>query len=46
LTACITDPYTGQSTISNTAKGGGIGAVVGAGAETLFGGNDLKKVNL
>jgi len=42
LTACITDPYTGQSTVSNTAKGGGIGAVVGAGAGTLFGGNDLK----
>ncbi|PPC91706.1 MAG: flagellar motor protein MotB [Methylobacter sp.] len=41
LTACMTDPYTGQSTISNTAKGGGIGAAVGAGAGTLFGGNDL-----
>ena len=42
LTACITAPYTGQSTLGNTAKGGGIGAVVGAGAGTLFGGNDLK----
>jgi outer membrane protein OmpA-like peptidoglycan-associated protein len=42
LTDCITDPYTGQSTLSNTAKGGGIGAAVGAGAGTLFGGNDLK----
>ena len=42
LTACITDPYTGGSTISNTAKGGGLGAVAGAGAGTLFGGNDLK----
>ena len=42
LTACITDPNTGQSTVSNTAKGGGLGAVVGAGAGTLFGGNDLK----
>lgn len=41
LTACMTDPYTGQSSISNTAKGGGIGAAVGAGAGTLFGGNDL-----
>jgi outer membrane protein OmpA-like peptidoglycan-associated protein len=46
LTACITDPSTGQSTISNTAKGGGIGAVVGAGAGTLFGGNDLKNAGL
>jgi outer membrane protein OmpA-like peptidoglycan-associated protein len=46
LTACITDPYTGQSTISNTAKGGGLGAVVGAGAGTLFGGNDLKNAGL
>jgi outer membrane protein OmpA-like peptidoglycan-associated protein len=42
LTACVTDPYTGQSRVSNTAKGGGLGAVVGAGAGTLFGGNDLK----
>jgi outer membrane protein OmpA-like peptidoglycan-associated protein len=42
LTACITDPNTGQSTLSNTAKGGGLGAMVGAGAGTLFGGNDLK----
>jgi len=42
LTACVTDPNTGQSTINNTAKGGGIGAVVGAGAGTLFGGNDLE----
>lgn len=42
LSACMTDPYTGQPTISNTMKGGGIGAAVGAGAGTLFGGNDLK----
>jgi outer membrane protein OmpA-like peptidoglycan-associated protein len=42
LSACVTDPYTGQSTMSNTMKGGGIGAAVGAGAGTLFGGNDLK----
>jgi len=42
LAACATDPYTGQSKISNTAKGAGIGAAVGAGAGTLFGGNDLK----
>jgi len=42
LSACVTDPYTGQSSMSNVAKGGGLGAVVGAGAGTLFGGNDLK----
>jgi len=42
LTACVTDPYTGQSTLSNTAKGGGIGAVTGAAIGTAFGGNDLK----
>ncbi len=42
LTACVTDPHTGQSSMSNAAKGGGLGAVVGAGAGTLFGGNDLK----
>lgn len=42
LLACATDPYTGQTKISNTAKGAGIGAAVGAGAGTLFGGNDLK----
>ncbi len=42
LTACITDPNTGQSSLSKTAMGGGLGAAVGAGAGTLFGGNDLK----
>jgi outer membrane protein OmpA-like peptidoglycan-associated protein len=42
LTACATDPYSGESKISNTGKGAGIGAAVGAGAGTLFGGNDLK----
>ena len=46
LTACITDPYTGQSRVSTTAKGAGIGAAVGAGAGTLFGGNDLKNAGL
>ncbi|MBS3954894.1 MAG: OmpA family protein [Methylomicrobium sp.] len=42
LAGCVTDPYTGESRISTTAKGAGIGAAVGAGAGTLFGGNDLK----
>jgi len=42
LAACATNPYTGQTKISNAAKGAGLGAAVGAGAGTLFGGNDLK----
>ncbi|MGZ4996779.1 MAG: OmpA family protein [Methylobacter sp.] len=42
LTACITDPYTGESSLGKTAMGGGIGAATGAGIGTLFGGNDLK----
>ena len=46
LTACVTDPYTGESRVSTTAKGAGIGAAVGAGAGTLFGGNDLKNAGL
>jgi len=32
--------------MSNTAKGAGLGAVVGAGAGTLFGGNDAKNAAL
>ncbi|MDD2738834.1 MAG: OmpA family protein [Methylomonas lenta] len=42
LAGCTTNPYTGESSISNTGKGAGIGAAVGAGAGTLFGGNDWK----
>lgn len=42
LTACVTDPYTGQTSIANSAKGAGIGAVVGGAAGTAFGGNDLQ----
>ncbi len=42
LTACVTDPYTGQSSVSNAAKGAGIGAVLGGATGTAFGGNDLK----
>ncbi len=42
LTACVTDPYTGQSRMRKSVIGGGLGAAVGAGAGTLFGGNDLK----
>ena len=46
LTGCVTDPYTGQTGMSNLGKGGAIGAAVGAGAGTLFGGNDLKNAGL
>ncbi len=42
LSACVTDPYTGESRVGNTAKGAGIGAVLGGAAGTAFGGNDLK----
>lgn len=42
LAGCTTNPYTGQSSISNLGKGAAIGTAVGAGAGTLFGGNDLK----
>lgn len=42
LTGCTTNPYTGESSISNMGKGAGIGAAAGAGAGTLFGGNDWK----
>ena len=38
LTACATDPYTGQSKVSNTAWGPGIGALAGAGIGALAGG--------
>ena len=31
LSACATDPYTGESKVSKTAWGTGIGAVAGAG---------------
>lgn len=46
LGGCATDPYTGQSAMSNWGKGAGIGAAVGAGAGTLFGGNDWKNAGL
>ena len=38
LAACATDPYTGESKVSNTAWGTGIGAVAGAGIGALVGG--------
>lgn len=46
LSGCATDPYSGQSSMSNWGKGAAMGAAVGAGAGTLFGGNDLKNAGL
>ena len=37
LTACATDPYTGESKVSKTAWGTGIGALAGAGIGALDG---------
>lgn len=38
LSACATDPYTGESKVSKTAWGTGIGAAAGAGIGALIGG--------
>ena len=38
LAACATDPYTGESKVSKTAWGPGIGAAAGAGVGALIGG--------
>ena len=38
FSACATDPYTGESKVSKTAWGTGIGAAVGAGVGALIGG--------
>ncbi len=38
LSACAIDPYTGESKVSKTAWGTGIGAAVGAGVGALVGG--------
>ena len=38
LTACATDPYTGESKVSKTAWGTGIGALAGVGIGVLAGG--------
>ena len=39
LTACATDPYTGESKVAKTAWGTGIGTAVGAGIGALAGGS-------
>ena len=38
LSACATDPYTGERKVSNSAWGSGIGALAGAGVGALVGG--------
>ena len=38
LSACATDPYTGEKKVSKTAWGTGIGTLVGAGVGALVGG--------
>jgi outer membrane protein OmpA-like peptidoglycan-associated protein len=40
LTACATDPVTGQSIYGNTARGAAIGAIVGGLGGVFAGGND------
>jgi len=40
LTACATDPLTGQTVYGNTARGAAIGALGGAAVGVLAGGND------
>jgi outer membrane protein OmpA-like peptidoglycan-associated protein len=42
VSACTTDPYTGQQKVSNTAAGAGLGAIAGAGLGLLAGGNDRR----
>jgi len=37
VSACSTDPYTGEEKLSNTAAGAGTGALLGAGAGALIG---------
>ena len=42
LTACTTDPYTGEQKVSNTFGGAALGAAAGAGLGLLAGGNDRR----
>ncbi|HEY4193402.1 MAG TPA: OmpA family protein [Mesorhizobium sp.] len=42
VSACTTDPYTGEQKVSNTVGGAGIGALAGAALGTLAGGNDRR----
>ncbi len=45
VTACTTDPYTGQQKVSNTAGGAAIGAGLGALAGLAVGGSDRAQRN-
>ncbi|MEQ8479208.1 MAG: OmpA family protein [Hoeflea sp.] len=42
VSACTTDPYTGQQKVSNLAAGAGLGAAAGAGLGLLAGGDDRR----
>ena len=42
ISACTTDPYTGQQKVSNTAGGAALGALAGAGVGLLAGGDDRR----
>jgi outer membrane protein OmpA-like peptidoglycan-associated protein len=42
LGACTTDPYTGEQKVSNTVGGAALGALAGAGAGLLAGGDDRR----
>lgn len=42
LAACATDPYTGESKVSKTAWGTGIGTLAGAGIGALVGGERVR----
>jgi outer membrane protein OmpA-like peptidoglycan-associated protein len=44
LTACATDPVTGQAIYGNTARGAGIGALAGAVGGALAGGDDKRNI--
>lgn len=46
ISACATDPYTGERKISNAGMGAGIGAIVGAIGGAIVGGNDKRKAML
>lgn len=46
ISACATDPYTGERKISNAGMGAGIGAIVGAIGGAIVGGDDKRKAML
>ncbi|MGD8326177.1 MAG: OmpA family protein [Sphingomonadales bacterium] len=46
LSACTTDPYTGERKLSRTAIGAGVGAAVGAGAGAIGGGRKATLIGL